>query len=255
MRLISLALFAAALAACGGKDNRLTGEQASAEHNAVIETPVAIEQSGKPPASTLATYNAIGTEPGWALTVRPTTMTYQGDYGSVKISEPTPANFRASPGRYAGTRLKLTISPGPCSDGMSDLVYRHTVRLVADGRPVTGCGGGTIAPDRLAGTSWTVTAINGRATPRGAGYFINFADREISAQFGCNRISGQWRLNGDHLSTRDLMQTEMGCPDPAMTFERLGSAVLNSNVRVERTSGERMRLVSEAGLIDLKRAI
>ena len=96
-------------------------------------------------------------------------------------------------------------------------------------------------------------AINDGPTP-GAGYFVYFADREISAQFGCNSISGGWRLNGDHLSTRDLMQTEMGCPEPAMTFERLGSAVLNSNMRVERTTTGSMRLVSEAGSIELRRS-
>ena len=110
------------------------------------------------------------------------------------------------------------------------------------------------APAGLAGTNWTVFAINGRETPDAAGYFITFAGFKIAAQFGCNRISGGWRLNGDHLSTSDLMQTEMGCPEPAMTLERLGSAVLASNMRVERISGDQMRLVSEAGSIELRRA-
>ena len=120
---------------------------------------------------------------------------------------------------------------------------------------LAGCGAPTdrLAPVGIAETNWTVIAINDRPTP-GAGYFITFAGSEIAAHFGCNRISGGWRLNGDRLSTSDLMQTEMGCSEPAMTFERLGSAVLNSNVRVERTSGERLRLVSEAGSIELRRA-
>ena len=121
---------------------------------------------------------------------------------------------------------------------------------------LVGCGapGDRLSPVGIAETNWTVFAINGRETPDAAGYFITFAGSEIAAQFGCNRISGGWRLNGDHLSTSDLMQTEMGCPEPAMTFERLGSAVLNSNVRVERISGDQMRLVSEAGSIDLRHA-
>ena len=120
---------------------------------------------------------------------------------------------------------------------------------------LAGCGapGDRLSPVGIAESNWAVIAINDRPTP-GAGYFVYFAGSEISAQFGCNRISGGWRLNGDHLSTSNLMQTEMGCPEPAMTFEQLGSAVLNSNMRVERTSGERMRLVSEAGSIELRRA-
>ncbi len=249
-------LGALALAGCGANDDRLTEEQATAAQNVVADAPVASDQPAAPPATPAAvTYKAVGTEPGWALTIKGGTMAYLGDYGSVKISEAAPGDFLGRPGQYAGKRLKLTITPGPCSDGMSDLVYRQTVRLVADGKTVEGCGGGTVSPDGLAGTSWTVTAINGRATPGGAGYFVTFAGSEISARFGCNSISGGFRVNGDHLWTTDLVQTEMGCPEPAMTFERLGSAVLASNMRVERVSGERMRLVSEAGSIDLRRAI
>ena len=249
-------LGALALAGCGANDDRLTEEQAAAAQNFSAETPVAIDQPLPPPASpATANYKAVGTEPGWALTISGATMRYDGDYGSVKINAPTPASFRPAPGSYAGTRLKLTISPGPCSDGMSDLVYRQTVRLVADGKTVEGCGGGTIAPAGLAETSWIVTAINGRATPGGQNYFVNFAASDLSAKFGCNSIGGGFRLNGDHLSTTNLLQTEMACPGPSMTFERRGSAVLSSNMRVERISGETMRLVSEAGSIDLRRAI
>lgn len=250
-------LVALALTACGSKEDRLTDEQAAAAQIVAVDARPAIDQPLPAPAtpSPALAYKALGTEPGWALTIAGGTMTYLGDYGSVTIREATPANFRERPGRYAGTRLKLTISPGPCSDGMSDLVYRQTVRLVADGKTVEGCGGGTVAPDGPAETSWSVSAVNSRPTPGGANYFVAFAGSRISARFGCNSIGGGFSVNGDHLSTTELVQTEMACPEPAMTFERLGSAVLNSNMRVERISGEAMRLVSEAGSIDLRRAI
>ena len=254
MRIVLLG--ALALASCGANDDRLTDEQAAAAQNVVIEPPVAIDQPLPSPINPASgTYKAVGTEPGWALTISGATMSYEGDYGSVKISEPTPATFRPAPGRYAGTRLKLTITPGPCSDGMSDLVYRQTVRLVADGKTVEGCGGGTVAPDGLAGTNWTVAAINGRPTPGGPSYFLSFTGDELSAKFGCNSIGGGYRVNGDHLSTTDLVQTEMACPGPAMRFERLGSAILSSSMRIEPISGTAIRLVSEAGSIDLRRAI
>ena len=250
-------ILAITLAGCGSPEDRLSDEHAAAEQNQKIEAPVAIEQPATPspaPASPAIAYKAVGTEPGWALKINGATTVYEGDYGSVTISEATPAGFRPAPGRYAGARLKLTITPGPCSDGMSDLTYRHKVRLMADGKAITGCGGGTVQQVGLASTNWTVIAINGRATPGGAGYFLNFTLDTLSAKFGCNGMGGGWRLNGDHLSTGDLSQTLIGCPEPSATFERLGNAVLRSNMRLERTGGETMRLVSEAGSIDLKRS-
>lgn len=143
------------LAACGAPADRLTDEEAAAQQNATIDEPVEIRvpepTNVAPPPAPTPSYKAVGTEPGWALTVTPKTISYEGDYGAVTITEPTPPRFRPVPGRYAGTRLQLTITPGPCNDGMSDRTYRHTVSLVADGKPVSGCGGGTVpepaAPD------------------------------------------------------------------------------------------------------------
>ncbi len=139
----------ALLAACGAPADRLTDEQAAAQQNSAIEETIAIEVpapiAASPPAPPALSYEALGTEPGWALTVTPKTIIYEGNYGSVTITEPTPPRFRPVPGRYAGTRLAVTIAPGPCNDGMSDRTYRDTVTVVADGKTVSGCGGGTIA--------------------------------------------------------------------------------------------------------------
>lgn len=208
------------------------------------------------PSKQALPYRAVGTEPGWALTIADGRIDYVGDYGDTKINQPAPQPIiSATTKTYRTARLEVAITPGRCSDGMSDLIYRDAVSVRADAKRVTGCGGGTISPDGLADTNWTVTAINGRSTPSGAGYVIRFANPGLSAKFGCNGISGNWRQNGDHLSASDLLQTEMGCPEPAASFERQGSAILNSNMRIEQLDGTRLRLVSEAGTIDLKRAI
>lgn len=259
-------IIAAALmaASCGKPSDRLSDEEASVEQGpGVGDDNVETESLNATRASELpeptdagpVLYKAVGTEPGWSLTVRAARMDYAGDYGEVNIAEPTPPDFRAGHGTYRSGRLQVTISPGPCSDGMSDLTYRQTVRVAADGKTVSGCGGGAIAPDSLAGTSWTVTAINGRATDGGAGYFLQFEERRLGAKFGCNSIGGPYRQNGDHLSVGNLEQTLIGCTEPAATFEREGTMILRGNVRVERISGERARLVNEAGTIDLRRAI
>ena len=250
-------------ASCGKPSDRLSDDEASVEQTpAVLDDSNAasdvIEGDSELPEaadSGAVLYKAVGTEPGWSLTVRPARMDYAGDYGEVNIAEPTPPNFRAAHGTYRSGKLQLTISAGPCSDGMSDLVYRQTVRVTAEGRTVSGCGGGTIAPNTLAGTSWSVVSVNGRPVTGGGDYYVRFSDKTLSAKFGCNAMGGGYSVNGDHLSVGNLEQTLMGCPEPAATFEREASALLRSNVRVEKVSGERMRLVSEAGTIELRRAI
>lgn len=142
-------ILCALLAGCGAPADRLTDEQAAAEQQANIEAPQQIEvpppTNVAPPATPTPSYKALGTEPGWTLTVTPTSVSYEGEYGATIISEPSPPRFRPVAGRYAGKRLVVTIAPGPCSDGMSDRTYRDTVTVSADSRIVTGCGGGAIA--------------------------------------------------------------------------------------------------------------
>jgi heat shock protein HslJ len=262
-RLFSIFLCGLAIAGCGEPSDRLTDEEATAAQSSgvpeeAVEEADAVAALSELPDAEVAgptLYKAVGTEPGWSLTVRAARMDYAGDYGEVNIAEPTPPDFRAAQGTYRSGKLRLTISSGPCSDGMSDLIYRQTVRVTADGRTVSGCGGGTIAPNTLAGTSWSVVSVNGKAPSAGGNYFIQFSDKTLNAKFGCNSMGGGYRLNGDHLSVGNLIQTEMACPEPSMTFEREAGVLLRSNIRVEKIGGERLRLVSEAGTIELRRAI
>ena len=91
--------------------------------------------------------------------------------------------------------------------------------------------------------------------PAGPEYYVQFSDKTIKAKFGCNAMNGPYQSNGDHLAIGNLTQTLMGCPEPAATFERDASDLLRSNVRAEKIGGERLRLVSEAGTIELRRVI
>lgn len=253
----------ALLAGCGEPQDRLSDEEAAVEQGPAVldegaensEAVAAASDLPQPEDSGAILYKAVGNEPGWNLTIRPARMDYVGDYGQVNIAEPTPPNFRPVHGTYRSGKLQMTISAGPCSDGMSDLTYRQTVRVTADGRTVSGCGGGTIASNTLAGTSWAVVSVNGRPVPGGSEYYVRFGDKDLSARFGCNSMGGQYSLNGDHMAVGGLTQTEMACGEPAMSFEREAGVLLRSNVRVERIGGERLRLVSEAGTIELRRAI
>ena len=242
------------LAACGQPSDRLTDEQALADAPDVpVNAPVEnLDEASAAPAaaSSEVLYRAVGNEPGWALLIRGDGMLYQGRYGELRITEAKPPGFRPAPGSYRSGRLSITIAPGPCSDGMSDKAYRDKVTVVAAGETVRGCGGGEVEVNRIDGTRWTVTAINDRPTAGGKGFVLTFFNGVVAGRFGCNSFQGAFSNNGDHLTVEQLVATEMACGTPAIDFEREGLAILDSNLRMERVEG-RLRLVSEAGTIDL----
>jgi heat shock protein HslJ len=100
-----------------------------------------------------------------------------------------------------------------------------------------------------------IVAVNGKATPIQADYFVQFTDKALGAKFGCNSMSGDYKINGDHLTVGNLIATQMACPDPSMSFERDAGVFLRGNIRVEKVGGDRLRLVNEAGSIELKRSV
>ena len=112
---------------------------------------------------------------------------------------------------------------------------------------------GTPAPiTQLAGTSWRVVAVNNRPTPAAGDYSMRFdSTGGVGARFGCNSMGGQYRVIGDILTVSNLASTLMGCPEPAATFEREGSAVLGQPMRIAFASNERMHLSNAAGSIAL----
>jgi len=248
------------LAGCDSAQDRLSDEQAARDPapgaqavpagQGTDESADSAGQSQTEPGEIV--YKALGNEPGWALTVRQNAMLYQGDYGTVRIVEATPGEFSPRPGSTRSGRLTITIARGPCSDGMSDKVWRDKVTVaVAGGRTAQGCGGGEVVDvNAIEGTEWSVSAINDRPTGGGNRYSISFVNGQVQGAFGCNSFGGKFSRNGDHLFTSDVIATQMACGEPANSFEREGFAVLGSNMRIEKVEG-RTRLVSEGGTIDL----
>lgn len=242
---------------CDGAQDRLTDEQAM-RAAAPGEREVAFGNSAAEPAPAAlpqqpgeVVYKALGTAPGWSLTVRDRVMLYQGDGGTVRMMEATPPRFSAAPGTYRSGRLALTIAPGPCSDGVSPHEWRDKVTVVAGGNVAEGCGGGIVLAIPTERSSWSILAVNGQAVDFDAArYFLRFSNREIQGALGCNSFGGRLSRNGDHLTTRSVAATQMGCPEPQATLEREAMAVLSSNMRIEQADG-RTRLISEAGTIDL----
>jgi len=105
------------------------------------------------------------------------------------------------------------------------------------------------------GTRWHVATVNGQATPSAGDYSMQFVRGTVSARFGCNLIGGRYSALGDTLRTFEIHSTLMGCPEPAATFERQGSLVLTSPMRISWTGETGVTLSNSNGSIDLVRMV
>ena len=147
-----------ALTACGSPSDEtldwnenVNAVEAPPAPDANIAAPALNPPAPPPPAQepVTAPYKAVGTEPGWALTIADGKLDYIGDYGEVRINErrPDPAVTPSSE-TYRTPRLIVTVTRAPgCSDGMSDYRYADRVEVVADGKKVSGCGGERTLPE------------------------------------------------------------------------------------------------------------
>jgi len=111
----------------------------------------------------------------------------------------------------------------------------------------------------ITGADWQVMQVNGRQVPAAADYWVRFGDdNRIGAKFGCNSMGGTYSVSGSALTVSDLMQTLMGCPEPAATFENEGSAILRAPMTMSRSYSDRapyeyLSLKNQAGEIILNR--
>lgn len=172
----------------------------------------------------------------------------------VRVAQPTPRVIVGFAGEiYQTPRLGVNIVHAQCSDGMSDRVYPDKVQVDVDGKRYNGCGGAAVVPMSLAGTNWRVAAVNGRATPPGGQFFMNFEAARFGAKFGCNGMGADYRQDNNQLIPGPVMGTQMACAD--MTFERDAGLVLSQPLRMEWQDGDRLRLSSgPQRTIDLARS-
>ncbi len=203
-----------------------------------------------------AFYRALGTEPFWSVTIGGGRMVYEAP-GQPRIDVAAPAP-RATPNgrRYESAAFTVDISPGPCSDGMSDRTYPDTVRVAFAGAepPLAGCGGAPLAPATLADTNWTIVAIGGAAVS-GERYHLSFTADQISGQAGCNRFSGGYQHSGETLTVGGLAMTRMACPGPGMAHEQRFSEIVRGPVRIGFPDGDTLVLTGPNGEIRARRVI
>ncbi len=191
-------------------------------------TPAA-ETPPQGPGDQPAAYMALGTEPGWTLEITPSRLNYDGDYGETKIMVPNPGAKLSTNGRtYTTDRLSVVVQQAPCSDGMSDRRYSDSVRVVADGKTLQGCGGKILPPTELAGTNWSFVSIGGVPVAADRPTALQFNGNRLSGSAGCNRFSGTYAVDGGTLKAGPLMATEMACP--GMELEQTFFTLMTSPV-------------------------
>ena len=87
---------------------------------------------------------ALGTEPFWAVELRPDVLIYSGvDRPEQRASQPR-RTVSADEAVYRGTTesgasLTVTLTPAACSDGMSDRVYPLTAEVEIGRERLSGC--------------------------------------------------------------------------------------------------------------------
>ena len=132
----------------------------------------------------------------------------------------------------------------------------------ADDAPSSTPGG--VHPATLAGTSWTVVAINGIATPRGAQPTMEFSDGQVRGSAPCNHYGGNYRYDPPtgELRLDGLGMTAMACAEAARNrveaafTQALGQPVLVAMLQPEGRLvlagpvGSRLDLVSGLAIVD-----
>ena len=131
-----------ALAACRAEPNE--AEQSNAAEVTATAPAKPAEQSAAPPvAAPTARYRFTGTEPFWGGTIDGSTILYQTPDDQAGKTIAAIVATEGATTRYSamldGKPFILKLTPGTCSDGMSDTVYPFHAVLAVHGEPRQGC--------------------------------------------------------------------------------------------------------------------
>ena len=134
MRLVSALPFLAmlALAACGPSDE---GYDTAPPADAPAAPPA------EAPGAWSGGFDLIGTEPFWAVQIRPDTLSLtRPDQPAVTVANPGVEEDGTS-ALWTTSAFTARLTPGECSDGMSDRKYPYSaVVTTIDQGDLKGCG-------------------------------------------------------------------------------------------------------------------
>lgn len=208
-----------------------------------------------PPTARARIYRAHGTEPFWGVTIGGGRIVYEApDQPGVDVAAPRRRPI-ANGYRYVTPAMRIDVTHVRCNDGMGDRYYADTFQVYFPGaeRPLEGCGGATLPPDRLADTGWGIAAIDGEEIAPAENYGLQFDQSRLSGQAGCNRFSGPYAEARGTLTTGPIMSTRMACPEPRMTHERKLLRLLGGPVRFSYPDGDTMLLAGSGVAARLRR--
>jgi len=104
------------------------------------------------------------------------------------------------------------------------------------------------AGPELAGTSWLVETMAGRAVLGETELTLRFGGNErISGNAGCNSFHGSFQLSGESLSFGPLASTRKACPEEILAQETGFLAALASTEQVSIEGGKILLLQPEGG--------
>ena len=187
-------------------------------------------------------YYAHGTEPFWGLSITTRLMTFTQP-GRADLVVRNPGGRPSFNGmRYTTRSMTVDRTRAACNDGMSDRRYADTVTVRARGRIWRGCGGELLPPAQLAGTSWRLTTIDGRAFAQANRAGLRFEDSRLTVNAGCNGLGGDYRVRQGRLIAGPIIGTQMACPPPIMRDEQALSETLSSRPAIRFLPGGRLQL-------------
>src|SRR5262245_62057315 len=100
----------------------------------------------------------------------------------------------------------------------------------------------------LEGTYWRATELAGKPTPKqdaNREAFLQFQAGRVTGSDGCNRITGNYQLNGDRIAFAQVAGTQMACTDTTATEVPFRDALKNAS-RLTIT-GDRLELFNASG--------
>jgi heat shock protein HslJ len=100
------------------------------------------------------------------------------------------------------------------------------------------------AGPKLAGTSWLVETVGGRAVLAETELTLRFGGNDqITGNAGCNSFHGEFRLSGESLSFGPLASTRKACPEGILDQEAGYLAALARTERVRIEGGKTLLLL------------
>jgi len=137
---IAALLLAACQAEPAANDAEAVNAEVGAPANVAETNTAATVPAAKPPT---ARYRFTGTEPFWGGTIDGPTILYKTPEDQAGKTIVATVSKEGPTTRYSGTLdgqpFILKLTPGTCSDGMSDTVYPLYAVLAVHGEPRQGC--------------------------------------------------------------------------------------------------------------------